>query len=71
MTVAAVEDVTNSVVVAFDVACDCMRPSVAVGLDFVQVVTLPHLEHDALVAFVVQLKIVKHVAVVKFAKYFV
>lgn len=66
---AAVEDVMNSVM-TFDVAYDYMRP-LAVDLDFVQAVTMPRSVHDALVAFVVQLKIAKHVAVVKFAIYFV
>ena len=70
MKVVAVEDVTNSVV-AFDVAYDYMRPLAAVGLDFVLAVTLLRLERDAWVAFVAQLKIAKHVVVVKFAKYFV
>lgn len=70
VTVAAAAYVTNSVV-AFDVACDYKRPLVLVDLDFVRAVTLPHSERDALVAFVVQLKIAKHVAVAKFVKYFV
>lgn len=60
----------TSSVLAFDVAYDCMRP-LAVDLDFVQAVTQPHLVHDALVAFVVRLTIVKHVAVVKLTIYFV
>lgn len=52
-------------------AYDYMRP-LAVDLDFVQAVTLPHSVHDGLplVAFVVQLKIAKHVAAARFAKYF-
>lgn len=69
MWVPAVEYVTNSVV-AFDVAYD-YNPLVVVDLDFVRAVTQLHLERDALAAFVAQSMIAKHVAVVKFVKYFV
>lgn len=56
---------------AFDVACDCKRQSVAVGLDFVRVDWLLHSVHDELAVFAGPSMTVKYVAVAIFAQYFV
>lgn len=66
----AVAACVTSLATGFDVAYDYKRPLAVVDLDFVLVVLILHLEHDALVAFVGQLLIAKHEAVAKFAKYF-